>query len=101
MASAHNPRGLEIDPDNRLLWRMPRRRLTAESIRDAMLCSTGELDPARGGPSLGLELNGNIQGAGGNVNPATWGGRIAPYIQNRRSVYLPLSAHGPRANSRS
>jgi hypothetical protein len=95
MASSHNAHAAEIDPDNRLLWRMPRRRLTAESIRDAMLAASGELDPGRGGSSLGLELKGNIRGAGGNVNPATWGGKISDGIKNRRSVYLPLKRERP------
>ena len=94
-SAAHNPKALAVDPENRLLWRMPRRRLNAESIRDAMLVASGELDPARGGSPLGLELKGNIRGAGGNVNPATWGGQIASYIKNRRSVYLPLKRQRP------
>ena len=95
MASSHNTRAAAIDPDNRLLWRMPRRRLTAESIRDAMLSASGQLDPGRGGPSLGLELKGNIRGAGGNVNPPTWGNKIPNDIKNRRSVYLPLKRERP------
>lgn len=33
-----------IDPENRLLWRMHRRRIPAESIRDAMLSAAGSLD---------------------------------------------------------
>ena len=95
MASSHNAKAATIDPDDRLLWQMPRRRLTAESIRDAMLAASGELDPDRGGPSLGLELTGNIRGAGGNVNPANWGGKIADYIRNRRSIYLPFKRERP------
>jgi hypothetical protein len=95
MASAHNSKAAELDPDNRLLWQMPRRRLTAESIRDAMLAASGELDPGRGGSSLGLELKGNINGLGGNVNPATWAGKIADYVRNRRSVYLPFKRERP------
>jgi hypothetical protein len=39
----------EVDPENRLLWRAHRRRLDAESLRDAMLSVTGELDPSIGG----------------------------------------------------
>ena len=34
------------DPDNRLLWKMPIRRLESEQIRDAMLAVSGELDLA-------------------------------------------------------
>ena len=95
MASAHNARAAKRDPDNRLLWQMPRRRLTAESIRDAMLAASGHLESGRGGPSLGLELKGNIRGAGGNVNPPTWAGKIPEDIKYRRSVYLPLKRGRP------
>ena len=35
-----------IDPDNRLLWHMPVRRLEAEAIRDAILAVSGRLDGA-------------------------------------------------------
>lgn len=95
MASTHHAEAATRDPDNRLLWRMPRRRLNAESIRDAMLTASGRLDPARGGPSLGLELKGNIRGLGGKVNLPTWGGQIAGYIKNRRTVYLPFRRQRP------
>ena len=40
----------EIDPENRLLWRMPVRRLEWEPFRDTLLVVSGDLDPAaRGG----------------------------------------------------
>jgi mono/diheme cytochrome c family protein len=51
-SSAHVPAHAEIDGDNRLLWRMNRARLDAESIRDAALRITGLLDPTMGGPSV-------------------------------------------------
>ena len=35
-------KGLQTDPTPRLLWRMPRRRLDAESLRDAMLAVSGK-----------------------------------------------------------
>jgi hypothetical protein len=38
------------DPDNRLLWRYPLRRLDAEAVRDGMLAVAGELDRRLGGP---------------------------------------------------
>ncbi len=43
------------DPDNRLLWRMNRRRLEAEAWRDAVLATSGELDPTMQGPSVSLD----------------------------------------------
>ena len=95
LSSNHDARATKIDPDNELLWRMDRRRLTAESIRDAMLSVSGQLDPERGGPSLGLELKNNIAGLGGNVNPPTWVGKTADYVKNRRTVYLPFKRERP------
>ncbi len=43
-----------IDADNRLLWRMNRQRLDAESLRDSVLAISGKLDLRMGGP--GFEL---------------------------------------------
>ncbi len=51
-ASAANPRALQVDSANRLLWRSPRRRLEAESVRDAVLVCAGRLDETMGGPSV-------------------------------------------------
>ncbi len=41
-----------VDPENKLLWRFPTRRLDAEQIRDALLAVTGDLKPAAGGPGV-------------------------------------------------
>ncbi len=41
----------EDDPDNRWLWRGPRRRMTAEELRDSVLAVAGRLDTTLGGPS--------------------------------------------------
>jgi mono/diheme cytochrome c family protein/cytochrome c551/c552 len=48
-------RAHEVDPENRLLWRMSRRRLEVEPWRDAILAATGELDLTIGGPSFSLD----------------------------------------------
>ena len=40
------------DPDNRLLWRMPYRRLEVEAIRDSMLAVSGQINRAMFGPSM-------------------------------------------------
>ena len=44
--------GLGADPENRLLWRMNRRRLDFEATRDALLAVAGRLDRKVGGPSV-------------------------------------------------
>jgi hypothetical protein len=51
-SSKDNPAFARIDSDNRLLWRMNRTRLDAESVRDAILQITGQLDLTMGGPSV-------------------------------------------------
>jgi hypothetical protein len=48
--STPNYEGRKLDPDNRLLWHFPLRRLDAEALRDAMLAVSGELDDRIGGP---------------------------------------------------
>ena len=50
-SSATRESEAQIDPDNRLLWRMNRRRLDVEAWRDALLSAAGNLDPSIGGPS--------------------------------------------------
>jgi hypothetical protein len=45
LSTQFNEKNHEADPDNALHWRMSPRRLDAESIRDAMLAVSGELDP--------------------------------------------------------
>lgn len=44
-------RAQNIDGANRLLWKMNRRRLEAEAIRDSILFTAGKLDLTMGGPS--------------------------------------------------
>jgi hypothetical protein len=49
-ASKPNEANQAIDPDNRWLWRMNRRRLEVEAWRDAMLAVNGRLRAELGGP---------------------------------------------------
>ncbi|WP_168164109.1 PSD1 and planctomycete cytochrome C domain-containing protein [Pirellula sp. SH-Sr6A] len=44
----------EKDPENRLLWKFPMRRLTAEEIRDGILFQLGELDLQLDGKTVPL-----------------------------------------------
>jgi Protein of unknown function (DUF1553)/Protein of unknown function (DUF1549)/Planctomycete cytochrome C len=50
MSSADDGANAKLDADNEFLWRFPRRRLDAESIRDTMLAVSGALDRSPGGP---------------------------------------------------
>lgn len=45
------PGSEEVDPDNRLLSRMPLRRMEAEPLRDTLLWVASELDETRFGPA--------------------------------------------------
>jgi hypothetical protein len=47
-------RALSLDAQNRLLWRYPPHRLEAEAIRDAILATSGSLNPLAGGPGFDL-----------------------------------------------
>jgi len=50
-SSARSSAAEKFDADNKYLWRQNRTRLDAESIRDAMLFVSGQLDLTMGGPS--------------------------------------------------
>lgn len=54
---ANNDSAAMIDPENRLLWRMNRKRLDGEQLRDAMLLVSGELNTDPGGPAVGDAAN--------------------------------------------
>jgi hypothetical protein len=75
LSSIANERGMVIDPDNRLLWRMNRQRLDAESIRDTLLLLGGNLDETIGGPNIA------------NGTKSEYGYAFA---SKRRSVYVPV-----------
>ncbi len=51
-SSVVSKKKLEVDPDNVLLSRVPRLRLTAEGVRDLALSSSGLLVKEIGGPSM-------------------------------------------------
>jgi hypothetical protein len=99
MSSAHDNRSDAVDPENRLLWRMNRRRLDAESLRDAWLAVAGTLTARGGGPGLPLEYPENTGGLRkGDVNPPSFRlARFRPEQEFVRTVYLPIIRSGPQA----
>ncbi|MDR3638345.1 MAG: PSD1 and planctomycete cytochrome C domain-containing protein [Isosphaeraceae bacterium] len=82
MSSDDNPAAARVDPENRLLGRMNRRRLEAEAIRDALLAVGGPLDPTMGGSLLQVK---NRAYFFDHTSRDTTG-----YDTGRRSVYLPV-----------
>jgi hypothetical protein len=65
----------KTDPENRLLWRMNRRRLEAECIRDTMLSVSNELQPGTGGLT---------------IIPGITADYAYNHTSKQRSVYLPV-----------
>ena len=53
-ASVGHAQNQSVDASNRFLWRVDRRRLEAEEIRDAILQVSGALDAKMGGPGFYL-----------------------------------------------
>jgi len=78
MSTRFNTKGVNVDPENRLLWRMNRRRLEAESLRDALLAISGQLDRTMGGSLVSWQ---NADYTPGDSVSAT---------SRRRAVYLPV-----------
>jgi hypothetical protein len=53
-ASDDRPLPASVDPENSLLWRMNRRRLEFEPLRDALLAAAGRLDRQMGGRAVDI-----------------------------------------------
>ena len=83
-SSQYDAGAAAVDPENRLLWRMHRRRIPAEAIRDAMLSAAGRLDhqprfePMRGRGTLVSSNNADSKASFDDVS------------QPCRSIYLPV-----------
>ena len=80
--STRDPDPVAVDPGNKLLWRMPLRRLESETIRDAMLVASGKLDRTVGGAPIPIEIL-----PGGKVVISTKD-LPTPTSQWRRSLYI-------------
>ena len=82
-STAMNKKAAAVDPENRLLWRMNRRRLDAESLRDAMLLAAGKLELGVGGPNIN---DPTVVKGSGTINPTEY---TYVFQDFRRSVYTP------------
>ena len=83
MATTFNKASFNKDPDNRLLWRAHRKRLTAESMRDSLLMLSGKLDLTPGESPVAelgaLAIDNSNQNSSGRKTDAV-----------KRSLYLPI-----------
>jgi hypothetical protein len=78
--------GEKADPDDRLLWRFPRRRLDAEQLRDAMLAAADRLNTAFHGESIMPPVKQELVDL--LYDPHQW--QVTPERRqhDRRSIYL-------------
>ena len=89
-SSRFDPEAHSVDAGNRLVWRMPLKRMDAETLRDSILQVSGSLNPKAGGPSFPLQKKGDrgsyIYKALDNDGPEVW----------RRAVYRFVVRGGER-----
>jgi hypothetical protein len=98
--STADERTRRIDPDNRLLGRMNRRRLEGEALRDSVLAATGRLTTWLGGPMVRVPLEPEVydliftEGEPDGLWPVApdlrQHTRRSLYLFNKRNVRLPM-----------
>jgi hypothetical protein len=94
--SGGDPKGATLDPENRLLWRMPLRRIEAEALRDSILHASGQLNLAVGGPGIKPRLRPGLLPASQRnkwpvverEGPEHW--RRSVYVYVKRQLLLPM-----------
>ena len=90
-----------LDPDNRLLGRMPVRRLEAEVLRDSLLALSGELSSTMHGPPAPVSLDSVGQRVIVSANQYDPSGRllrnVAPLGEEtvRRTIYVQVRRSMP------
>jgi hypothetical protein len=92
LASRADPAADKGDPENKLLHKMPIRRLEAECIRDAMLLASGRLDTKMYGPGVVPYLTPFMVGRGRPAvsGPLDGDGRRSIYLNVRRNFLNPM-----------
>lgn len=93
----------KVDADNKLYWRMNRRRLEGEAIRDSILTASGVLNPKMGGRGVRVPLEPEVydliftEYEKDNLWPLpadrTEMFRRSIYLLNKRTVRLPMFAN--------
>ena len=86
MSSTWSRDQAEVDPDETSLWRMPKRRLEAEAIRDSMLQAGGLLKTDAPDGSAAGALEGQLRAT--VIDRVI--GQTGVGFEDHRSVYLPV-----------
>jgi hypothetical protein len=99
-SSRRRAEGDAVDPDNRLYWHMPVRRLEAEAVRDAILAVSGKLNIKMFGPPVPVmadEVGQYVIGKE-NLNAGRPGPRLGMEGEEfRRSIYVQVRRSRPLA----
>ncbi|TWU47888.1 PSD1 and planctomycete cytochrome C domain-containing protein [Rubripirellula reticaptiva] len=92
MSSTPDPAAVEADPKNLNWHHRPPRRLEGESIRDALLAISGQLDPKPFGSPVPIYLTSFMDGRGrpGKSGPMDGDRRRSIYIAVRRNFLPPF-----------
>ena len=98
--SVRNVEHDRLDPDNKLLGRMPVRRLDAEIVRDALLSVSGKLNLRQFGPPIPVTVDDQgevVVGVDTRDGVGRPSGRIVPLHgeEFRRSVYILVKRTSP------
>ncbi len=86
LASEPKVANAAADPENRYLWRMNRRRLDAENLRDAVLAVSGRLNLKMGGRPVLPPLS--EEERLGMWDKGDWPESLDPAEHARRSIYV-------------
>ncbi|HEV3118857.1 MAG TPA: DUF1549 and DUF1553 domain-containing protein [Gemmataceae bacterium] len=86
MSCTNDRTAAKIDPENRLLWRQRQRRLEAETVRDAVLAVSGQLNSEMSGPSVYPRLPQAV--LDGQSRPGDGWGKSDERQSARRSIYI-------------
>jgi hypothetical protein len=89
-SSFRDPKQAADDPENMLFWHQNRRRLEAESLRDALLAASGDLYPEMGGPGVLVPIEKEVEDLIFTEAEVVdlWPVAIDPRQHARRSLYL-------------
>lgn len=109
-SNLQDPQADDVDAANILLHKFRVRRLTSESIHDATLAVSGELDRTQGGPSVPPFLSSFMEGRGRPASGPLDGNRrrsiytqilrnFLPPFQTTFDMPVPFTTIGRRSNS--